>query len=267
MALIKCPVCAEEIQEEAKKCRYCNEWLNRTDTQVTNPQEQNGIGSWTAFVNAVGDAPQHPSSLEVQDSPPRHAINQNVSVETSHFNQTEFIEAPLDVQTHTPVPQSSSPIPVTPHVNQFGNDSGLGEYSILPPELDRANWTPLLGLSLFWCIAHRIWGGVLALLITYLFPLFTRFAVSKFGQTIFSHDDRAIFLSISTAMPILIFLTDLYLIIHGNKLAWKHRKWKDIPDFNRVQRIWVISSIRLILISIITSVITIILIPLVFSRM
>jgi hypothetical protein len=101
---------------------------------------------------------------------------------------------------------------------QNDNDSGHGESSILPPQLGGLNWGA--------CTLSVVWGGVMKVQ-----------GMTLLGWT---------FLMM---LPMVGMVFPLYLLVKGNEIAWKSRRWASIDEFRTVQKKW--TTIGVIVIGII----------------
>ena len=86
------------------------------------------------------------------------------------------------------------------------NTSGMGEQSVLPAELQGLNWGAFL-LSWIWGLGNGVMIALLALII----PFF-----------------------------------NIYLLIKGNELAWKAKRWESVAAFQATQRKWRTAGLILI---------------------
>jgi hypothetical protein len=95
------------------------------------------------------------------------------------------------------------------NVSSVENTSGQGRLATIPEEVRGWNWGAFF-LNWIWGIGNSVWIALLALL--------------PFGNII---------------MPIV-------LGVKGNEWAWRNRKWDSVAHFNRVQRIWAILGVVLV---------------------
>ena len=110
-----------------------------------------------------------------------------------------------------PAPPPSPPAnypPGAPNPN-VNNDSGMGDASVLPAELQGFNWGALLG-SWIWGIGNNVWLGLLGLI------------------------------------PCLGFFMRFYLGSKGNEMAWKSKRWDSVQSFKSAQTTWAIVGAVLI---------------------
>lgn len=94
------------------------------------------------------------------------------------------------------------------------NDSGQGELSHLPPQLAGSNWGAGI-LTVVWGVAMQVKGGQLLLWFILLM------------------------------LPVIGLIFPLYLLLKGNEIAWKNRRWASYEEFRTVQKKWTLIGFAL----------------------
>ena len=117
---------------------------------------------------------------------------------------------PLGTNAPPPSPPvtAQQPAPYAPPPGQAGaaganyqNNSGMGEASVLPAELQGFSWAGLFG-SWIWGLGNNVWIGLLCL------------------------------------VPCLGFFMRFYLGARGNEMAWKSKQWESVQAFRSAQTLW-----------------------------
>ena len=89
------------------------------------------------------------------------------------------------------------------------NNSGGGSDVVPPPGVKGWSWGAFL-LNWIWAVFNSTWIGLLCL------------------------------------VPYVGFVMSIYLGIKGREMAWKNKRWDSVEHFNRVQRLWSIWALVLI---------------------
>jgi hypothetical protein len=83
------------------------------------------------------------------------------------------------------------------------NTSGQGEHAQVPAEIDRWNWGAFL-LNWIWGLGNRTWIALLMF------------------------------------VPLVNLVMPFWLGAKGSAWAWRNRRWRDVAEFRRAQRLWAI---------------------------